>query len=312
MSNISLSSNIPSISNTYTIKKDDLSGIVEFLNRNLDYDKVTLEFIELKVYNDPNFDPELCLLEKNEKNEIISLMFGAVGEFKGNKVGWLKMFVTDKKYRRQGIAKKNLVELENRFRIRQVKEIQALGDVPGYFLPGIDPRYTEAVVFLSNHGYEKTTERVNMETDVSELELSTDVEDKNLKEHQIQVCRARKSDQEDVLNWLSGIFPTWKYEAKNAFSKDPCRMFIARNLNGNIAGFSCYCTTAPDWFGPIGVDKEYRKHGLGNILLKKCLSEMKQAGYHKIVIPWTDAYRFYLQSCNAYISRIFWVMNKKI
>ena len=68
-------------------------------------------------------------------------------------------------------------------------------------------------------------------------------------------------------------------------------------------GFSCYDGTTRGFFGPIGVQKEFRGLGIGELLLKRTLFAMRESGYAYAIIGWagSDVISFYEKCVNAKI-----------
>ena len=59
------------------------------------------------------------------------------------------------------------------------------------------------------------------------------------------------------------------------------------------------------FFGPTGVAKHLRGRGYGRELLLASLADMREKGYERAIIPWTDALEFYRKSCGATIHERF-------
>jgi len=58
-------------------------------------------------------------------------------------------------------------------------------------------------------------------------------------------------------------------------------------------------SNASSGFGPTGVAEPLRGSGLGRDLLRASLADLRELGYSRVVIPWTDAIDFYRKSCGA-------------
>ena len=87
-------------------------------------------------------------------------------------------------------------------------------------------------------------------------------------------------------------------ECEKAILQGTC--FIAAK-DGEILGFSCYDSTALDYFGPIGVARGSRGTGVGKILLLKTLHAMREKGYAYAVIGWVgEAAGFYEHTVGAF------------
>jgi len=111
--------------------------------------------------------------------------------------------------------------------------------------------------------------------------------------------------------FIDEYFPLWRTEVENTFLSLPVSLHIAL-LKGEIKAFSAHNGNnfGTGWFGPMGTDPDVRKHGLGRVLLLRCLADIKNQGHRLAIIPWIGPYRFYLRNCGAKISRVFWRYRK--
>jgi GNAT superfamily N-acetyltransferase len=103
-----------------------------------------------------------------------------------------------------------------------------------------------------------------------------------------------------VIDYIRETFGRgWASECEACFANQPVSCFIA--LKGReVVGFASYEATAPDFFGPTGVSEAYRGHGIGRVLLLKCLLAMRELGYGYAIIGGVDdAKEFYRKSVNA-------------
>lgn len=293
----------------FSLPKTEIQTLTKLINRNLEFDKFSETQIKHVIFDDPNFSNEYIICGyKDEK--LISFLCGTCASYKGKQIGWIKIFVVDKKFRRQGIARQMFSLIEEKF--KSCDEIRIMDSVPCYFQPGVDVRYTEAIVFLESLGYKKVAENIHLETDLTKLDFSSLKKlEEQIKQQNYHVVRGTKELYKPLIVWIQQTFPAWEYEVSFSYKTKQPQIFIAL-YNNDVVGFSCFNTTAEGWFGPIGVDPNHRKIGLGKILLLKSLKELKKLGYKNSVIPWISlsSLKFYVSSCNARISRCFWVYSK--
>ncbi len=293
----------------YGCSRQDVNKITEFINSNLEFDKFSPTQVEHLIFDDPNFNDEL-VIQGYLNNTLVSFLCAVKSIYKQKHIGWIKIFVVDKQYRFKGIGKKMFAVIEEK--LSSCDEIRIMDSVPCYFQPGVDVRYTEAVVFLESLGYKKIGENIHLETQLENVDfnLITEIEQKiNMLGYNI--LQPDKKLYSEIISWIRKTFPAWEFEVNYAYKNTPAKLFVVVHGN-NIVGFSCYDTTSPGWFGPIGVDSQHRKIGLGKILLLKCLKELYNLGYTTVVIPWISpsSLKFYTTTCNAKISRCFWVYAK--
>lgn len=120
-----------------------------------------------------------------------------------------------------------------------------------------------------------------------------------LKEKGVHVARALTPDKHKIENFVREKFnESWASEAAVALSKVNPTIFVATKDN-EIVGFACYDATAKGYFGPTGVDPEFRGLGIGTALLMKCLLSMRDEGYGYAIIGGAGPTEYYEKVCGA-------------
>ena len=115
----------------------------------------------------------------------------------------------------------------------------------------------------------------------------------------IEIKRAIAPEKRHVLAWVGETFSKgWASECDAAFSNVPCSCFVAVK-DSRIVGFACYDATARGFFGPIGVDKNLGKAGLGKGLLIRTLEAMREAGYGYAIVGWAGPVDFFKKTVGA-------------
>jgi len=121
----------------------------------------------------------------------------------------------------------------------------------------------------------------------------------DLKTDGVEIRRALGPEKHAVTEWAEKKFSrAWASECDIAMSSHPVTCFIAVK-GGAIAGFACYDATLKGFFGPIGVDPEAHKKGLGKALLLRTLEAMRDAGYGYAAIGWAGPVDFFKKTVNA-------------
>ena len=119
------------------------------------------------------------------------------------------------------------------------------------------------------------------------------------KKNDVTIRRAMAYEKEAVVEFVRDTFTEtwggWPSECDVAFSNWPLSCFIAtchvprdrlrdKTSGRKIVGFACYDATCRGFFGPSGVDKSYRRKGIGTCLLLSALCAMQQQGYGYAII----------------------------
>lgn len=100
-----------------------------------------------------------------------------------------------------------------------------------------------------------------------------------IKNENIKIKRILSPNADHLVDFVLKTFnDTWASEVKaGAYSSNPS-CYIATD-NGKIVGFACFDATAKGFFGPTGINPEYRGLNIGQALLIATLRAMKEAGY---------------------------------
>ena len=296
--------------NILPVEKEDLRSLTNLLKRNLIYDDITEELTKEKIFDDPDFDPEKSLKAVID-SQIVGFMQGVMRESNGKRIGFIKLFATDEKWRRQGIASTLLKIIEKKLWSEGVREIRILDSSPNYLQPGLDPRYTEAYVFITRRGYKKFDEDVNMEVGLKGQDFSTDVEEEALLKQGTEIKRASFKDKPAVFTFIDKNFATSRKEVEVSFRNNPISVHIGVK-DKEVIAFATYDANNLNtgWFGPMGTSKEFRRMGIGKVLLKRCLEDMKLQGHKTATIAWVGPIAFYNDTVGANVKRVFWRFKK--
>jgi mycothiol synthase len=292
-----------------TIQRADrywLPKIHGLLSEALPLDRFSAALLEEKLFH--NVRPDV--------DEYVTWAAQADGRFVGamqtiiraseNKA-WLGVFAVASAYRRYGIGTRLYEHVRSAWTAAGVKEVEALAIPANYLMPGLDPRYTEALCFLEHHGFERFKDCVNMIADLSET-FPTEGEETRLAKIGITVRRAREEDNALLDEFFARDFGAdWRLEAELARKNDPPALHIAVKDDHMIA-FSAHSGQNREWgfFGPMGTTPEARGTGIGRVLLWYCLNDIRAAGHKTSVIPWVGPIGFYSRYCPCRVDRVFW------
>jgi len=105
-----------------------------------------------------------------------------------------------------------------------------------------------------------------------------------LKNKDIKIKRLLSPNADNLVKFVKDNFSdNWASEIKAGVYKNNPTCFVATH-NNDIIGFACYDVTAKGYFGPTGVNQNYRGNNVGQILLLTTLDAMKEAGYGYAII----------------------------
>ena len=293
-------------------QNNDLKALTTFFKNNMKFDSITEGLLDEKLSGDPYWDPNKALISY-EGDEILGFMHGVIRDIRGTRYGYIKLMAVDKLFRRKGIARSLYQQLESQFKEEQV-DVVRIYDVPmNYFMPGIDPRYTEAVCFALRMGFKRFGDTSNLTVDLDQSDWLTVEEEKALLSHGIEIKRPAISDRHSVINFVKEEWALWTNEIEMAFKDDSPSIHVAY-LQGKIKAFSAHNgnNKGTGWFGPMGTHPDLRGKGIGSILLKRCLRDMKAWGQKTSVIPWVGPIDFYAHHANARVDRVFWRYEKQL
>ncbi len=293
-----------------SVAASNLEALKEFWNRNVINDPVTVPLLKEKFQEDPDYDPSLNLIAV-DNSQIVSFMQGIVRELPGEKHGWIKLFATEERYRREGLATRLLSQIENEMLRRGVSRIGMLDSAPNYLQPGIDPFYTAAIAFVVRHGYKRCGDTSNLKAVLKNLNLDTQAEEAEALKRGITIRRAIESDRSQVIAFLNLYFQAWIPEVTNMFQNTPISLHLAF-MGDELVAFSGHNGNNRNtgWFGPMGTNPNKRGLGIGSILLKRCLSDTKNEGLDYSIIPWVGPIPFYMHYADAHVCRVFWRYEK--
>jgi len=105
--------------------------------------------------------------------------------------------------------------------------------------------------------------------------------------------------------------PAWREEVGCAYTNDPLSLYLAW-ADDTVVGFATYHgnNVRTGWFGPMGTAPAYRGRGVGAVLLRRCLRDLKHQGLAHAIIPWAAHIGFYEQHAGARRSRTFQRLRK--
>ena len=261
-----------------------------------------------RTFGDPTCQPELLLLARTGSR----LAGFCLGCIRGNR-GVIKAFGVHPDHQRQGIATHLFQEIEARFAARGLAAAYAGAVPPNYFDPGISLARMPAIAFLMQHGYETDRHaRVDMCVELNAVNLDYAEACQRLESAGIKVRRASEDEIEAVAAFAAEHFSdVWRSEVTASRRSTPPSLFVA-SKGSCVVAFAAHDVVGPARFGPTGTHPDYRSRGIGTVLLKMCLENIRAAGYRIAQIAWAEPVDYYARTVGATISSVYWCFEKTL
>jgi mycothiol synthase len=296
--------------NLRSLDRADAEGLLRLWNAAARLDPLTPALLAEKIWGDPDFDADLALVAEDGGHQT---GFAVAVVRPGAARGVVKLIAVAPARWRQGTGGRLLAALEERMAERGARAIRLGESAPNYLVPGLDPRYTRALLFFEKHGYERFGETYNLEVDLEADDWETAAWERSLAEAGIEVRRAEDRDREVVATLLREHWPAWQAELAQSMRQAPVALHLA--LRGTeVLGFSAYDgnNRGTGWFGPMGTAPAARGLGIGGVLLRRCLRDLRAQGLRRATIPWVGPVAFYAHHAGAEIARVFYRYEKGI
>lgn len=211
--------------------------------------------------------------------------------------------------RRRGLGR-GLVAAGEEWLARQgVRRARIAGNPPCYGWPGIDVRYTAAACLAEEVGYTLTGTAWNMTADLTvDLDsavldsavLDSAADERRLAGEGIRVERATGGLRDAAAEFARQHWnENWAWEVAQASG---CHVAVR---DGTILGFAAW-GARPNWFGPMGTAESARGLGIGAVLLRRSLRDLRATGADSAEIGWVGPKRFYSLTVGAAVGRVFW------
>jgi ribosomal protein S18 acetylase RimI-like enzyme len=297
---------------TGPLQQCDNTPLTQLWNRSACHDQLSVDQLHAKVWGDSDYCEKLGLtLLRDEKP--IALAMGVVRQVDGRSIGYVKLMAVAPEFQGQGLGRRLVRELEDRLSRESVVAIRPGESAPDYIFPGIDVRYTRAMLLFEALGYQRIGETYNLVAELTGHDFSSQQEESKLAQQGIEVRRASVRDNVEIERLLLENWPSWRSEVFVALAHDPPTLHLAI-ADGKVVGFSAFDSNqlGTSWFGPMGTCPTFHKQGIGQLLLKRCLADMQSQGCARATIPWVGPVRFYAKHVGAQIERVFYRYEKKM
>lgn len=282
----------------------DVNGLLRLCQDALDLDVFHADALRRHIFGDPHHREAFALVAQSA-HELIGCAIGVVHEYDGEPSGRIKLWAVHPTRQGEGLGGNLLSMLEERFASAEARRVITQG-APHFFLPGVDVRYTRANCILQKRGYDSGGWTQNMDVILDDVDLDTSRAKAALRHEGYTFERARPQDRTELTTLAEQHFNSiWPRELETSLKMDPIPTFVARHAS-RIVAFAAYDVVClRGWFGPMGTLPDHRGKGLGEILLKRCLAEMRSRGDRRCEICWVGPVEFYARTVGARVSRVF-------
>jgi mycothiol synthase len=268
-----------------------------------------LAWLQHRTLGDPTVAPDLMLAAR-----VDGLVIGFGIACVRDALGVVKAFGVREGYRRRGIATRLLDELEARLAARGLTTAYAGGVGPNFISTGVSLRHTGAIALLMRRGYRTDRKaRVDMLVDLDAAPLETGAQIARLAAQGLTMRRAQPGEVEAVAAFAAEQFEAaWQVEVlEGARSADPPALFVACE-GASLVAFAAHSALGPAYFGPTGTLPAYRSRGIGGVLLRLCLQDIRAAGSPVTHIAWAGPVDYYARVAGARITDAFWCFEKEL
>lgn len=267
------------------------------------------------------FSKEASFVIKEEE-KVIGFIISKV--FKDNQnipkyqnIGWISLIFVKREYRKRGYGNILLTRAEEEMKKLGVLTIMVGSDIHNFF-PGIPNDFDNTTdVFFKNRGYDMGYYTHDLIKKLSHDDLikyssynnNEYYEGSTLKK--VELRYGTIDDKDDLLEFLHRVFfGRWYDEGVEYFDNGEIeKEYLIAKVDNKVVGFlrvnNCLIKETSyniNWkgrfdklvgFGPLGVDPEYRHHGIAKMLLYYAISDSYKNGYTDAMIDWTGLVTYY-------------------
>lgn len=292
------------------LRPSEADAALALWNRSAPLDALSPAVFREKVWG----EPAGTALTADVDGTLVGLGVGVLWPTPDALRGSVRLLAVEPEHRRRGIATALLDALEDGLRQRGVT-VARIGEAsPNYLTPGIDVRNDGGLAFAEARGYREIGEAVNLGVDLTSDPRSgpgqalwrTDADEARLAALGVGVHRATLADRPALGRLLDAHWPAWQAEAERALANAPPSLHLALR-DGAALGFAAFDANnvGTGWFGPMGTDPAARGLGVGAVLLRRCLHDLRQQRREHATIAWAAALPFYERACGATVERRF-------
>jgi mycothiol synthase len=286
----------------------DLSAVVDLCEQELVLDRAarTLPGVLMRR-------PHTALVAHAPDARLAGVCFGsAVHQPATRATGFIDLIVVDRAFQGRGTGRSLVAEMERQLASCGCQRVRIAGNGPYFAWPGIDIHYTAAICLAEDLGYRRTGCEVNMDVDLQHAPLDTGADEERLRREGIAIRSASPSDEQLLRRSVEPVWPpVWVSEILIALETAEGGLEIAVQ-DDQCVGFCAYGVRHVHEVGPVGTVPAARRHGIGAVLLRRCLSRQRSLGLSAAELVWAGPLSYFSRTLNARIGRAFWTYHKDL
>lgn len=290
----------------------DYSLLQDLWNQELKFMYPISNFIfNQNVINCKYFDKDSSVVALYD-NEPIGFVISKVWDndervIKYQSIGFISLFYVARKFRRQGVGSKMFEIVEEKFKHLGKSEIWIGKDINNFF-PGIPVDFNNLTPnFLAKIGYDIGSCTHDVISKYFDKEMLHNIHNKDTFKFKF----VEEKDVNETKDFFLRCFPgRWQYEFEEyckfgSFNDDYLVVYDQEKVIGFVRISTTNVPVYPYhivWYqkfenlgglGPLGVDRDYRKHHLGSDLIKLGITALLKRGVKEILIDWTGLLDLY-------------------
>jgi GNAT superfamily N-acetyltransferase len=248
-----------------------------------------------------------CCWDDPDPGVVLALGDGAVGVacvVARGTTAFLKLLAVSPHARRLGHGRALLAAAESWAASAGCTSVVPGPSAPFYLWPGVDVRWTPALVLFEAAGYRPVGAELNMSCPTS---YRSPPPDGVVVERVIQ-----DADAAAVVAFCAAHFPHWVAEVERGIEHAACLAARDTSAAGAVVGFCCHSVNRAGWIGPMATDPACRGRGVGRALLGAACADLRAAGHADAEIAWVGPVGFYARTAGASASRVFRTLLKPL
>lgn len=274
--------------------RDDLARLKEFLPAALELDFDPEPVLEEKLFGPGFGGPASCRVALDD--DAIRGVAVSCGSA-------IRMIAVEPGYRRQGIGSRLLDDAMHA--IARSSRYATVGAAAGnYLVAGIPEDRNEVITFFGNRGFEEITRTTDMVANIREALRPDPVP-------RIAVERVESFDEPLEEFLVTGFGNSIAWEIGHGLLGNRSVVRVARSESAIVGFTACEINNAGlGTFGPQGVTPAARGQGIGTLLLRHSLRDLREMGHTAARIPWVSSTEYYEKACGAVVAGEYVVMRR--